>query len=301
MDDAVRNFNNFNDNFRTFINYANKLHSKGQLDFVMITGDIVDYVFEDGGKTYHNNNFVYLENIIRGLTGKPDQVQNNELTVPVFTSLGNHDYRVRPYYPLFEVDIQWPASNQTMEQFGSFNITKDEAREVTKGLLKITEMVSSDTAVEMIKPDRENRGGHLNHYFRHFSKAGSYTVNLGNHRLIMIDGKWDDGTIEGTWDAIKYFLGFKGEATDNFAAGSPDSVGFTGQEFNMVSRALQNNGLVIVGVHAPVINPKYSDYSYFLREYLRSANPQSFTLEMQKYLFRKDPASFVASVISNSW
>ena len=293
MHDAVRNFNNFNDNFREFIRYANKLHKQGLIDFVVLTGDLVDYVFEDGGKHYHNNNFVYLENIIRGLTGKPDKVQNDELLVPVFTSLGNHDYRIRAYYPLFTVDIQAPASNRTMEQFGSMNITKDEARILTEQHLGITEMVSSDTAIDMIKPDRENRDGNLDHYFKSINRDASYEVQLGNHRLIMIDGKWDGGTIEGTWDAIVYYLGFKGEAEDNFADGSPDSVGFNSTELTMVSRALQNDGLVIICMHAPVINPKHSEYSWFLREYLRSANPQPFKKEMLWYLYRRDPKAFI--------
>jgi hypothetical protein len=305
MEAAAKNFNNFNDNFRQFIRYANKLHKKGELDFIMMTGDLVDYVFEDGpktqvwgpfffeAKTYHNNNFVYFESIIRGLTGKPDQVQNEELKVPVFTSLGNHDYRTRAYYPLFEVDV--PGSNETVEQFGPFNITRDEAKIVTEDLLHVTHTVSTDTSIDMIKPDRENRGGNLDYYFRHICRESSYIVALGNHQVVMIDGKWDDGTIEGTWDAIKYYLGFRGEATDNFAGGSPDSVGFVAAEFDMVRGALQKNGLVIIGVHAPLINPKYSEYSYYMREYLRTINPQPYTNEIRKYLFRQDPGSFRTS------
>jgi hypothetical protein len=293
MTDAVNNFNNFNDNFRQFIHYANQLHSQGNLDFVMITGDLVDYVFEEGGKWYHNDNFVYFENIVRGLTGKPDQVQDQELRVPIFTNLGNHDYRTRPYYPLFTVDIQWPASNRTMEQFGSYNITHDEAKVLTEDLLGIKSMVSSDTSIDMITPDRDNHGGSLNHYFRNICRERSYTVQLGDHKVIMIDGKWDDGTIEGTWDAISYYLGFKGESTDNFVDGSPDSVGFNGSEFDMISRALQNNGLVIIGMHDPVINPKQSEYAWFMRESIRASNPKPYTQEMQKYLFRRDPIAFI--------
>ncbi len=295
MHDAVRSFNNFNDNFREFIQYANKLHKQGLIDFVVLTGDLVDYVFEDGGKHYHNNNFVYFEKIVRGLTGKPDKVQNDELLVPIFTSLGNHDYRIRPYYPLFTVDIQAPASNRTMEQFGSMNITRDEAKILSEHHLGIKEMISSDTAVEMIKPDRENRDGNLNYYFNAINRDASYEVKLGRHSIIMIDGKWDAGTIEGTWDAIVYFLGFKGEAEDNFADGSPDSVGFNGAELSMISKALQKDGLAIICMHAPAINPKHSEYSWFLREYLRSANPQPFRKEMLWYLYRRDPQPFIIS------
>ena len=119
MKDAKENFNNFNDNFRAFISYANKLHRLGELDFIIITGDIVDYIFENkfeeinvfghnvgipvSDMTYNSNNFVYFENIVKGLSGKPDMVRNEELKVPIFTSLGNHDYRVAAYFPITRV------------------------------------------------------------------------------------------------------------------------------------------------------------------------------------------------------
>lgn len=263
MDDAVRNFNNFNDTLREFIKYANKMHVKGKLDFIMMTGDLVDYIFEDGGKSYHNNNFVFLEQILRGLTGEPDQVKNVELKVPIFTSLGNHDYRVEAYYPLFTVDLQWPVGNKTMEQFGSVNLTRDEAKVITEDLLNIRGMISTDRAIDMIRPDRENQQGTLNYYFRYICSSSSYTVPLGDHRIVMIDGKWDDGTIESTWDGIKHYLGFSGEATDNFADGSPDSVGFNSQDSDLISKALQTSGLVVIGVHAPLINPKGGEFAWF--------------------------------------
>ena len=293
MDDAVRNFNNFNDNFREFIQYANRLHRQGKLDFIMMTGDLVDYCFEDGGKGYHLNNYVYFENIIRGLTGKPDQVQNDELIVPVFTSLGNHDYRVKAYYPMFTVDAPAPVSNRDMEQFASMNLTKDEATLLTKELLGIRSMVSTDRAYEMVKPDRNNLGRNLDHYFKNICRNNSYSIMLGEHEVIMIDGKWDDEPIDSNWETFKYALGVKGEATDNFADSSPDSVGFADDELNIVRNALQKDGLVIIGFHDPVINPRSSDYSWFLRESVRTANPAPYTNEMRKYLLRKDLNAFV--------
>ncbi|MBC6491537.1 metallophosphoesterase [Flavihumibacter stibioxidans] len=294
MEDAVRNFNNFNDNFREFIQYANRMHRAGNLDFIMLTGDVVDYCFE-AGRGYHQDNFVYFENIVRGLTGKPDQVDNQELTVPILTSLGNHDYRVDPYYPLFTIDIP-AASDKTMEQYSSMNLTKSEADITTRQHLGLPgAKVDRDQAYAMIAPDRDNNKGNLDHYFRHICRETSYTVELGEHQVIMIDGKWDAEPLESDTDVILYKLGRKGEATDNFASGSPDAEGFNGQELSMVSRALQKNGLVIIGMHAPVINPKHNDFSWFLREYVRSANPAPYANEMRKYLFRIDPNAFATS------
>lgn len=298
MMDAVNNLNNFNDRFREFIQYANKLWREGKLDFVMITGDLVDYCFEDSRKHYGHNNYVFLEELLLGKTGKPDQVNNEELLVPIFTSLGNHDYRVVPYYPKFTVDVQFPLPNKEFEQYGQFNLTKDEATILSRDLLNVTSMLEPDTAFKMIRPDVDNAGGNLNHYFRRFSRDASYLVTLGTHSLVMIDGRWDAGVIDSTADAVLYFLGTKGEAEDNFAGGSPDSVGFRGTDIALVNQALQRTGLTLVGVHAPAINPKHSDYSYFLREQIRASNPAPYQKEMRRYLFRRDPYSF--KVFSNS-
>ena len=125
----------------------------------------------------------------------------------------------------------------------------------------------------MISPDRENRDGSLNHYFRHICREPSYSVRLDDHEVIMINGKWDDDPIDTRWEAFKYLLGYYGEATENFHSGSPDSVGFNSVDLFLVNYALQRDGLVIVGVHAPVFNPKFTEYSWLLREYIRTANP----------------------------
>ena len=38
---------NFNENFRDFIRYAKALHRKGKIDFIVLNGDIVDFVHEN--------------------------------------------------------------------------------------------------------------------------------------------------------------------------------------------------------------------------------------------------------------
>jgi hypothetical protein len=60
----------------------------------------------------------------------------------------------------------------------------------------------------------------------------------------------------------------------------------------MVSKALRKDGLVIIGVHNPLINPKYSEYSYYLRSSIRIKASKPFTNEIRRYLYRKDHASF---------
>jgi hypothetical protein len=67
-------------------------------------------------------------------------------------------------------------------------------------------------------------------------------------------------------------LGFGSESMSNFLSGSPDSVGFDNDDVNLVSAALEEagtEGVVIVGMHAPPINPMKTDLPNCLRETAR--------------------------------
>lgn len=106
---------NFNHNFRRFIKRANELANKGELDFVLISGDIVDFAFhgwEDQENTSENN----WKTFINMTTGRGDEDSeqffyrekgtegcnckgNPGLKVAIFTSTGNHDWRLHPYDP----------------------------------------------------------------------------------------------------------------------------------------------------------------------------------------------------------
>jgi hypothetical protein len=102
---------NFNDNFRRFIHIANELAENGELVFVMITGDIVDFVghgWEDNISQSENNWKVFV-NIVTGKGTESNkrfqlckgdswpEISNPGLRVAVFTSTGNHDWRLHPY------------------------------------------------------------------------------------------------------------------------------------------------------------------------------------------------------------
>jgi predicted phosphodiesterase len=99
---------NFNDNFRKFIQNANEKAKHGELDFIVITGDIVDFAglgwFEEIGPA--ENNWKIFIDIVTG-KGNEDKtdfwsnISNNEkdkpgLNIAIFTSSGNHDWRMHP-------------------------------------------------------------------------------------------------------------------------------------------------------------------------------------------------------------
>jgi hypothetical protein len=99
---AAVSFVNFNRNLRRFIRYANNLADRGKLDFVLLLGDLVDFIghsYSDRDD-YGENNWRLLCDILTGAEGKgTDRAENSGIKVPVFTSTGNHDWRFFPYPP----------------------------------------------------------------------------------------------------------------------------------------------------------------------------------------------------------
>jgi predicted MPP superfamily phosphohydrolase len=106
---------NFNDGLREFISIANAMADEGELDFVVMTGDLVDFAFhgwEDEPNAAENNwrTFIHL---ITG-AGAEQAKGNPGLKVAVYTSTGNHDWRLHPYDP------------NLLNYSDSFGLTKEE-------------------------------------------------------------------------------------------------------------------------------------------------------------------------------
>jgi len=104
---------NFNEHLRQFIAYANRAHAAGELDLIIANGDIIDYIYENGAlrpgyawdypgasDRYKLGNFEYFHDLViarapASLPGGSGIRVGEELEVPLFTALGNHDYRQR--------------------------------------------------------------------------------------------------------------------------------------------------------------------------------------------------------------
>jgi Calcineurin-like phosphoesterase. len=117
-DDIIDGYINFNGNLRHFIKHANNIADNGELDFVVITGDLVDFAFhgwEDESNSDENNWKTFI-NIITG-AGNENERNNIGLKVAVFTSTGNHDWRLHPYDP-----------NLTKYNRESFGLHEDELK-----------------------------------------------------------------------------------------------------------------------------------------------------------------------------
>ena len=112
-----KSYINFNQNFREFIRLANDMADKGKLDFVVITGDLVDFAFH-GWEEEPNPDENNWKTFISMVTGAgTEKVRGNPgLKAAIFTSAGNHDWRLHPYDP-----NRWGYNE-------SFGLTKDELK-----------------------------------------------------------------------------------------------------------------------------------------------------------------------------
>jgi len=93
---------NFNNNLRLFISTANEMRERNILDFIVITGDLVDYVDTANNDEFYDNNFQLLLDILLGINRDSNLsdkkiFNTTELMVPIFTTIGNHDYRKGHY------------------------------------------------------------------------------------------------------------------------------------------------------------------------------------------------------------
>ncbi len=102
---GVNEFRNFNQRLRRFIIAANEAADAGQLDLVLALGDLVDFVREGvSERCLGDNNWSTLMEILLGSEAE-QQRGNCGLRVPLFTTIGNHDWRQYPYPPETTKDI----------------------------------------------------------------------------------------------------------------------------------------------------------------------------------------------------
>lgn len=278
--EGVNNFINFNDSFRDLIIYANKLHRKGVLDMLILTGDLVDYIFENGDDRNGPGNFSFFKKMILGQSPFPDKEiyppnaskNHEELQIPVFTTLGNHDYRPNAYDLIARIDagdyggydlIPGGWKDEIVNQFGSMNLTPDEARAILGRDHVYYSMNTAASKVEAVSTIS------LYQYHGMINQVDNYVVNLGKNKLVMINTESDYGIIGASAeDSLKYIFGFLNESEENFVDSNPDSVGLNDEKLGMLKRSLEQtpDGVVIVGMHAPPLNPKNNEMPHFLRE-----------------------------------
>ncbi len=293
--DGARRLYNWNDRFRGFIRYANFLHSIDKLDVIISTGDQYDYIYEDDDDKVGGGNATFIRQLIQGTAPGPDFPDVEELRVPIFMIPGNHDYRKHPYKLIFDLHIGKLGIGKDIERiknFTGYNLPQKDAQVLESLLDKLPDIfgtgqvvnVSPEGAARMVEVDREIKA-----YKEVLSDRESYIIQLGSHRIAMLNSGPDEGMMTGYMDGLRKILGSTSEDEDTFLDGSPNSEGISDEEYNMVSEALAGtpeDGLFIIGLHAPLVNPDQEEYPYFLRQTQRPEHPE----QVLAFLARHDGA-----------
>lgn len=222
-EDAKESFINFNENFRRLLRYINN-HSD-EIDFLIVSGDVVDYYQPDelykpdlvdtSVCSFEESNLsVFYDSVLgRGLN------HNNELTIPIFTTTGNHDFR--PYhYNLSEEG-----------QFKSFGLKEEYIHYL------------DETHVLRLDPILTANIKWLKEYFKRVNPDLDYYVRFGSTDLLFLDGGKDNYSFfSHLWDAI---------------GGSPDTDCITDLQMELINSYFEqekNDGPTFIVLHTPPVN-----------------------------------------------
>lgn len=154
-DEIKKSYINFNDNFRKLIHIANEMAKRGELDFIVITGDIVDFAglgWDEEIRPSENNWKIFID-IVTGKGNETNRsfiLKNHEgteinpgLNIAIFTSSGNHDYRMHPgsllpyvgegEFKKFGLNEK-EARNYNYKSFDSSEYPQDERKKLSDAL-----------------------------------------------------------------------------------------------------------------------------------------------------------------------
>ncbi|TXT67699.1 MAG: hypothetical protein BAJALOKI1v1_20016 [Promethearchaeota archaeon] len=220
---------NANNQLRKFIKIANKRIQKNNLDFIVITGDIVDFVIKSryalsGDELdklkYKKSNWKVFKDIILNLQPENEYeevISGEELLCPIFTIVGNHDFRPNCY------DFNWG---------GLYKKIGLKAFEATA----LNEVFSASPITALSKSKLA-----LKHYLSEICPSLDYTIQLGNFNFIFLNSGSDS---------------FKN--IRDLAAGHPSVTGLKASQVrylrNLLRSKISQENKNILLIHGPPIN-----------------------------------------------
>ncbi|MBN1216371.1 MAG: metallophosphoesterase [Candidatus Lokiarchaeota archaeon] len=245
---------NPNNQLRKFIKLTNREVIKNKVDFVILTGDIIDYAIKTKYKqktTDINNlelqhsNWGCFKDII--LNQKPRKkhkgvIEGEELLCPIFTIIGNHDYRPNHY------DLTWGGLYKKM------GLNPSEA-------LALNELLSASPISAIIKSKLT-----LNNYFKEINCLLDFTLKLGDFRFIFLN------TGSDSFKNIRDFL-----------TGHPSVTGLKNFQIkfleNLINNKIENNDKNILLTHGPPVNIGKKPY---LKERFRKWKQKRYNRNKEK-------------------
>jgi Icc-related predicted phosphoesterase len=166
---------NPNNQFRKFIKICNRKVLRNELDFIVLTGDLIDYtILSKLSKKlrklnefkYENSNWKTFKSIILNTPSQEKQkgiLRGEELNCPIFTTLGNHDYRP------FHYDLTWG------EMYKKIGLNASEA-------VALNELFSASPISAITKSSLALKG-----YLSEFNPFYDFYLQLGNNLFIVLN------------------------------------------------------------------------------------------------------------------
>ncbi|MFX1258612.1 MAG: metallophosphoesterase [Promethearchaeota archaeon] len=219
---------NPNNQYRKFIKLMNKKVFQNDLDFIALTGDLIDFTIlskipkDERIFDYDHTNWKIFKDITLNLPQKKRKGmrKGEELLCPIFTIPGNHDYRP------FHYDMRWGALYRKM------GLKASEAIALNDKFLAvpITAIVKSTRALKA--------------YWAEINPSLDFYFRLGNSNFI--------------------FLNTGSDSYKNFAdliTGHPSLTGVTNRQIQYLENIVrdkidQDNDNTFLFLHGPIINTK---------------------------------------------
>lgn len=232
-----KRFINPNNQLRKLIKIVNRKVLQDEVDFVVLTGDIVDYVIKskyagmkidsDRLKFRHTNWKTFQDIILNTYSGqkyKGQVEEGQELLCPLFTIVGNHDFRTHHY------DLTWA------NLYKKLGLTSSEAS-------ALNELYSASPITSLNK----SRLG-LKFYLQEINPLLDFSLALGDIELIFLNSGADS------------FKNFK-----DFLSGHPSVTGLTTDQIRYLENISKTSNFhekeVLLLIHGPPIN--IGKYKYF--------------------------------------
>lgn len=166
---------NPNNQFRKFIKSMNRKVLRNELDFIVLTGDLVDYTILSrlskklrklNEFRYEDSNWQIFKNTILNIPPKEKYkgvIRGEELNCPIFTTLGNHDYRP------FHYDLTWG------DMYKKIGLNASEA-------IALNELFSASPITALTKTSLA-----LNGFLSEINSSIDFSIMLGNNLFVILN------------------------------------------------------------------------------------------------------------------